>query len=179
MDFFILTWIVLSLNSIVKEQLTISLYASVWQETIQKEKKQLLGHICVADKIACLVPEMDNPRCSSFRAPPRSKTWYWTSQSFGWTRESSFLMPWLQVAVNGFHIVWVYLNPHSSLSFEAAASAVSQMSRVRKACQESIPNALATWTILGWVRGVTYVGKWGEAVLRRRGPKDFLGRFHN
>ena len=98
---------------------------------------------------------------------------------FSSCRETCFLMPWLQVAVNGFHIIWVYQNPHNSSTFEAAASAVPQMSRVRKACQESIPNASATWTMLGWMRGVTYAGKLGEAVLRRWGAKGFHGRFHN
>lgn len=47
-------------------------------------KETTLGRICVADENACLVPEIDNPGCASFRAPPRSETWHWTSQRFGW-----------------------------------------------------------------------------------------------
>lgn len=80
-------------------------------------KETTLGRICVADENACLVPEIDNPGCASFRAPldlrlgielPRGLV------EFSSCRETLLLMPWLQVVVNEFHIILESIRIHSS-----------------------------------------------------------------
>lgn len=84
-DWVILTWVVLSLNFMVIEQLTISPNVQMCQENRSEwEGKTQSAHVCGRWR-RLLCASSGQPRCSSFAAQPRSETWNRTCQSFGWT----------------------------------------------------------------------------------------------